>query len=300
LENGRRREPFLQILDEAARYIPQVIPHGAAQLAECVGAWETIGEEGRNVGIGVFFLTQRSARMNKSVSEIADAMFAFRIVGPNSIAAVTDWLGEHVPKERIRQHVETLRSLDRGKCLVVSPGWLQFEGIVEIRARNTFDSSATPKPGERPKKVSGEAAKPDLAKYAERMKETIERAKASDPKELQRQIADLKRELAKKTTNVATAPEKTTKVDEAERTRHVARAISEAVRGYKAQLRELKQHIGRASRSLPIVCSAVDDVEKILSELPPEPAALETLPRAVSREVVARPVPAPAPSRLLQ
>lgn len=294
LENGRRREPFLQILDEAARYIPQVIPHGAAQLAECVGAWETMAEEGRNVGIGVFFLTQRSARMNKSVSEIADAMFSFRIVGPNSIAAVTDWLGEHVPKDRIRQHVETLRSLDRGKCLVVSPGWLQFEGIVEIRARQTFDSSATPKPGERPKKVSGAAAKPDLAKYAARMKETIERAKASDPKELQRQIAQLKKELAAAQKSTNSAAKQSTKVDP-ERDKKIAeRAAKAAERPLLKRLHEFKRHAERTIKDLAAAAGGLNALT--LAELPPEPAAVETLPRAVSREVIARPIPAPAPS----
>ena len=104
---GRRREPIFQILDEAARYIPQMIPAGARDLPECLAAWNQLVEEGRNIGIGVGLLTQRSARMNKSVSEVADAMISFRIVGPNSIAAVTDWLGEHVPKERIRVMVET-------------------------------------------------------------------------------------------------------------------------------------------------------------------------------------------------
>lgn len=195
LEDGRRREPLFQIVDEAARYVPQIIPAGNPDLAMCVAAWEQLVEEGRNIGIGVGLLTQRSARMNKSVSELADAMLAFRVLGPNSISAVTDWLGEHVPKDRIRLHMETLRSLDRGRCLLVSPGWLKFEGIVDIRARETFDSSATPKPGERPKKVSGKAAKPDLAKYAERMKETIERAKSEDPKALRQQVQELKNKL---------------------------------------------------------------------------------------------------------
>src|SRR5216683_442389 len=124
LVKDRRREPIFQVLDEAARYIPQIIPHGSEQLAACVGAWETIAEEGRNIGIGVCFLTQRSARLNKSVTEIADALFAFRIIGPNSVAAVMDWLGEHVAKTKVHEYIETLRSLDRGRCLVVSPGWL--------------------------------------------------------------------------------------------------------------------------------------------------------------------------------
>ena len=208
LINGRRREPFMQILDEAARYVPQVIPHGNPELAACLGAWETLVEEGRNIGIGVTLLTQRSARIAKSVTEISDAMFSFRIVGPNSIRAVTDWLGEHVPKEQVHKHVETLRSLERGHCLVVSPGWLKYEGVIAIRARETFDSSATPAPGERAHRVTGQAAKPDLDKYMERMKETIERAQANDPAKLKARIRELEGELRKK----QTAPSVQTKV----------------------------------------------------------------------------------------
>jgi hypothetical protein len=203
LVNGERREPIFQVLDESARYVPQIIPSGAIDLAKCVNAWEQIVEEGRNIGIGVCLLTQRSARMNKSVSELADAVLAFRIVGPNSIDAITDWLGEHVPKPEVKAMVEKIRSLERGRCLVVSPGWLKFEGVIGIRQRNTFDSSATPKPGERARRVHGEGAKPNLAKYVERMKATIEKAKADDPKELRKRIKELEAEAAKP---VAAAP----------------------------------------------------------------------------------------------
>jgi NAD(P)-dependent dehydrogenase (short-subunit alcohol dehydrogenase family) len=213
LVSGRQREPIFQLLDEAARYIPQVIPHGAVDLAKCVGAWEQLVEEGRNIGIGVGLLTQRSARMNKSVSEVADAIMAFRIVGPNSIGAITDWLGEHVPKAQVNSMVETIRSLERGRCLVVSPGWLKFEGVIGIRARNTFDSSATPKPGERAKRVHGEGAKPDLEKYAERMKATVEKARADDPRELRKTIDQLKRELLTKRAMPVTGPAKTVEVE---------------------------------------------------------------------------------------
>jgi uncharacterized protein len=227
LVDGRRREPIFQVLDEAARYIPQVIPSGAAELAKCVSAWEQLVEEGRNIGIGVGLLTQRSARMNKSVSEVADAIFAFRIVGPNSIGAITDWLGEHVPKKQVLEMVETIRSLPRGECLVVSPGWLKFEAVVKIDLRTTFDSSATPKPGERPRKVTGVGAQPDLAKYAERMRETVERVKENDPRELKRQIADLRKQLAK---NPGTPKEtKAPKVDERALRSQITAAVSAAI-----------------------------------------------------------------------
>lgn len=190
LPGNQRREPLLQILDEAARYIPQIIPAQAVDLAKCVGAWEQAAEEGRNIGLGVAFLTQRSARMNKSVSELADVMFAFRTIGPNSLAAVMDWLGEHIDKSRIRDVAAQVRELEVGQCLVVSPGWLRVEKIVKIRERETFDSSATPKPGQRAHKVTGKAAKPDLAKYQERMAATIEKAEADDPKKLRKLLAE--------------------------------------------------------------------------------------------------------------
>lgn len=195
LQGGRRRRPLMQILDEAARYVPQMIPSGQLELARSVGAWEQICEEGRNVGLGVCFLTQRSARLNKSVAELAELMLAFRTIGPNSIDAVTDWLGAHVPKEEIKQHIEQVRSLPVGSALAVSPGWLQQEGVVAIRARETFDSSATPKPGQQQRRVSGAGAKPDLAKYRERMAETIERAALDDPTKLRTTIIQLRREL---------------------------------------------------------------------------------------------------------
>lgn len=193
LLNGRRREPLFQILDEAARYIPQNIPAGNIGLAECVGAWQQFCEEGRNIGLGVCFLTQRSARINKDVSELADAMFAFRTVAPRSLGAVLDWLGEHVDRERVKQLGELVRKLDKGSALLVSPGWLNIEKVVHIRMRNTFDSSATPKAGQRARTAKGPGAKPDLGKIRERMAASIERAKEDDPKELRRQIAELKK-----------------------------------------------------------------------------------------------------------
>jgi hypothetical protein len=193
---GEKRRPVMQLIDEAARFIPQIVRQGEQQVAACMGAIAAMVEEGRNVGIGVTLITQRSARLNKDVAELADAMISFRTVGPNSRRAVLDWLGEHIEKKRIKDLDEKLRALPRGTALVVSPGWLEFEGVVHFRERHTFDSSATPKPGEAAKKVSG-GAKPDLSKYAERMKETIERVAATDPRALQKKVAELQAQVKK-------------------------------------------------------------------------------------------------------
>jgi len=194
---GEKRRPLLQGIDEAARFIPQVIRKDDSDVAACMGAIAVLVEEGRNVGIGVALITQRSARLNKDVAELADCMIAFRTVGPNSRRAVLDWLGEHVEKEKIKGYDEQLRALPRGSALVVSPGWLEYEGIVAMRARQTFDSSATPRGGKQ-RRVTG-GAKPDLAKYRALMAATIERAKADDPRELKKQIRELEAALGSST-----------------------------------------------------------------------------------------------------
>lgn len=212
LVDGRRREPIFQLVDEAARYMPQMVRAGEPDLAKCLSTWSTIVEEGRNIGLGVGLLTQRSARLNKDVAELADIMLAFRTVGPNSIAAVMDWLGEHVPKEQIRKSIETIRALPVGHCLAVSPGWLNFEEVIHVRERKTFDSSATPKPGKPVKRVSGEGARPDLQKYLSKMQEVVQRATKDDPKALHKRIAELEREIAKKD-KPAAAPAKVERID---------------------------------------------------------------------------------------
>lgn len=196
LVDGKRREPLMQFLDEGARYIPQTVPAGNPGLSESVSAWQQFVEEGRNVGLGLCVLTQRSARINKDVAELADAMFAFRTVGPNSLGAVLDWLGDHVEKGKLKILSDEVRKLPRGSALVVSPGWLEVERVVAIRMRSTFDSSATPKPGEKVRRAHGEGAKPNLDRIREKMAATITRAKLEDPKELKALVVRLEKEIA--------------------------------------------------------------------------------------------------------
>lgn len=192
--------PIMQMIDEAARFAPQKMVYNDKLTPACLEAIEIVASEGRNYGIGLTLISQRSARLNKDVAELADVLMAFRIVGPNSIDAIMDWFGDHIPREKHRELVEELRKLARGTAMVISPGWLEVEGIYPIRFRHTFDSSATPKMGGK-LRAPGKAHKPDLAKYQERMSETIEKAKADDPRALHSQIARLNAEL-KKLSNV--------------------------------------------------------------------------------------------------
>jgi uncharacterized membrane protein len=238
---GERMRPLMQIIDEAARYCPQLIPHGSPELARCVGAIEQLVEEGRNVGVGITLLTQRSARLNKSVAELAECMIAFRTIGPNSVEAILDWLGEHVPKSQWKEKVEALRKLPRGTALVISPGWLEYEGLAAIRHRSTFDTSATPTAGKE-RRAAGQGARPDLGKYRERMAATIEKAKAEDPKALRARIAQLEGELKKaaaaKPMAVPTAS-KTSKPEDREQLRALAGELGRLRKALEAAMKFL-------------------------------------------------------------
>jgi hypothetical protein len=41
---GERRQPLMQVIDEAGRFVPQMIPSGAVDLTRCVGAIEQLVE----------------------------------------------------------------------------------------------------------------------------------------------------------------------------------------------------------------------------------------------------------------
>lgn len=201
MRQGERRRPIMQLIDEAGRFVPQNLPKGADQIAACVGAIEQLVELGRNVGVGVTLITQRSARMAKSVSELAECMVAFRTVGPNSVGAILDWFGDHVEKSRWKDLVEQLRSLPRGQALIVSPGWLEFEGVAAIRKRETFDSSSTPTGTERA--LAKRGARPDLEKYRTRIAETVEKAEASDPSKMRAKLVALEKRTVEAEAKVA-------------------------------------------------------------------------------------------------
>jgi hypothetical protein len=141
---GERRRPILQIFDEIGRFAPQKIAAGALDIAKCLGAIEQIVELGRNVGIGMLMSTQRNARIAASIRELADAMFAFRTVGPLSLKAVVEWLGEHVEKKRIeRDRRADPRAAGRSRDARVAGLAADREGRA-VRKRTTFDASATP------------------------------------------------------------------------------------------------------------------------------------------------------------
>lgn len=190
----RNREPLLLLLDEAQRYAPQrpISPDATV----CLGMIEDVVKLGRKHGLGPVLFTQRGSGLNKEVSELCDLLVAFRTPGPLDQDRIKDWLDANTTKAERDEVMSRLAGLPTGTAVFASghPD-LKIFGTYPVRRRETFDSSATPKVGQRrtePKKL----AKPDLEQLKTKMAAAIERKKAEDPAELNKVIAGLKREIA--------------------------------------------------------------------------------------------------------
>ena len=187
----KNRNPLHLLLDEADMYAPQRPMPGQQRM---LGALEDIVRRGRARGIGVTLVTQRAAVLNKDVLTQVEILMALRTIGKQDRDAVEAWVRAHGTEERRAEMMASLASLPNGTVWVWSPGWLDIFKRVKVGKRETFDSSRTPKVGE--KKIEPrQRAEVNLDELRKRMAATIERAKEEDPRELKKRIAELQRQL---------------------------------------------------------------------------------------------------------
>lgn len=173
---------------------PQRIPHGHEAM---FGAFDRLVRRGRASGIGVTLISQRAQVINKDVLSQMETLIGMRVLHTLDRKALDAWIEAHDTEGKRDEFLGSLASLGRGDAWIWSPSWLCIFKRIHVRQRETFDSSATPKAGERleaPKTL----APVDLAQLEVRMESTIERAKADDPRELRKRIAALERELRAK------------------------------------------------------------------------------------------------------
>lgn len=196
------REAIHLFVDEADDVCPQK-PFG--DEAQMVGAMEDVVKRGRRKGIGCTLITQRPADLAKQVLTQCEVLVAMRLVHPRDIAAIKEWVNVHAEPGKAEEMIGSLPSLPVGTAWFWSPGWGDFFQRVKVRERRTFDSSATPKAGQvrsEPKAL----APVDVQQLGAAIVSLKEQAKANDPKELKRRVAELEKLLAAKP--AAAPPEK--------------------------------------------------------------------------------------------
>jgi hypothetical protein len=194
--------PIHLFLEECQEFVPQ---ESRGEVATMLGAFERLVKLGRNFGIGVSLISQRPQEVNKKALNQTECLFAFQMTGPQERKAIAAWThdkGLDVDIDAI------LPKLAVGSCYVWSPQWLGVSKQIRIAKKRTADGSATPKAGMSRLGSEMRLAPVNLPELRERMAETVERAKADDPKALRAEIAKLKAELAKKPPVTVLEPER--------------------------------------------------------------------------------------------
>lgn len=186
--------PVHVIIDEADVIAPQK-PFG--DQAILLGAVEDLLKRGRKKGIGCTLITQRPQDLAKQVLTQCEMLVAMGMSHPRDIGAIEEWVAVHGDETLAKEMIESLPSLPVGTAWFWAPGWGDVFEKVEVRQRATFDSSATPKPGEKvtkPKKLSPI----DVEKLGAEIQATVSEVKENDPRELKARIKKLEAEAKRK------------------------------------------------------------------------------------------------------
>jgi hypothetical protein len=180
------------VLEEAHELAPQNPMPGEQVM---LGAIKKLWKLGRSSGLGGTAITQRPAALSKDITTQSEILAVHRLIGPQDVAAIREWIRYHGEAETI---LPELSKLHTGEAFIWAPDFPEDKPIglqrVNVYARTTCDSSATPDGSEH---VEPKSLVPvDLDRIREKMAETIERAQAADPKHLRKRIAELERDLA--------------------------------------------------------------------------------------------------------
>lgn len=263
------RDPLHLFIDEADAFAPQK-PFG--DQSRTLGAMEDIVRRGRKRGIGCTLITQRPAVINKNVLTQCEILFALRLSHPKDINAVMEWVNVHADPDQADKMIKALPSLPIGTGWLWSPGWMDVFRQVAIRRRETFDSGATPKPGETirmPKTL----AQVDIELLGNAIKEMAEQKKQEDPKYLKQQIAELSRRKV----------QETEKVSQPQIDKMVANAVKQTEQKYLPVIQQLEHLNTKIHNHLMDVYNIVAPLKNAEAVRPKFPSLLEVIKTTLSK-----------------
>jgi len=134
------------VVDEADEFAPQN-PLTQAEI-DSLSAFDRIVRRGRIRGFRVVMITQRTTVINKNLLSQAGAVLAHRLTGTSDRKAVEEWVKNQADVETAKELLTSLPSLEKGTAWVWAP---QSKVLVlqKFPPIATYDSSATPKKGQR-------------------------------------------------------------------------------------------------------------------------------------------------------
>lgn len=199
------REAMHVFIDEADVFAPEKAFGKEEKMS--LHAVSRMVKQGGIKGIGCTMITQRPQVLNKNILSQVDLLTVLRMSGPLEIDIMVKWIRSEVSVEFADQVRAALPSLPVGTAFVCSAPQEIGERVV-IGQKQTFNSGATPKPGER--KAEPKVLAPiDIQRLGEQVAKAVQEQKEQDPAELRKTVADLRRQLAAKPATVTAHPEET-------------------------------------------------------------------------------------------
>jgi uncharacterized protein len=139
------QEPLHLVLDEADLWAPQRPIKGWEGL---LGHIEEIVRRGRVRGFIPWLISQRPAVVHKDVLSQADILIAMKLTSSQDRDAIGGWIEGQADRQEGKRILSDLPRLQRGEGYLWAPGHGLLDRVAFPPIR-TFDSSRTPKRGER-------------------------------------------------------------------------------------------------------------------------------------------------------
>lgn len=218
-------------VEECQEFVPQNTTKGLGQ-ERMLHEFQRLVKLGRNFGIGVSLISQRPQETNKKCLNQTECLFAFQMTAPQERDAIEAWVQDKGFDEDVKA---ILPKLKVGHAHVWSPQWLEFRGVVAIGKKRTADVSSTPKVGASAR-AQAKLSPVDLSRLEKDMAASIERAKAEDPKELHKKIAERDRRIAE-------LEREAKKPAKPERIPYVSDDVVKAIEGFAAETASLKARL---------------------------------------------------------
>lgn len=195
-ENKTLRHLFIE---EAAEFVPQRIRPGHG---ECYGAVEQLHRIGGNSSVGCTLINPRAEGVNKEVLENCDCMIVLRQKGKNSLTSLGKWIDLSDPAMS-KKVVMSLKGLTPGQCWIF-PKEDENPMLCQFPLKQSFHPDRqNPSAHSIGKAVDVWAFVTELSGSLEKV---IAEAKENDPKELQKQIRELRKTIEQERTE-RTEPE---------------------------------------------------------------------------------------------
>lgn len=247
----KRKTRTLVVFEEAHLFMPE---GGLAKgdVAELSGACQRIVRQGRSFGLGSLIIDQRPQDVAKRVITQCDTLICHQLTHNKDRQALAEWVSGYDRDGCGDEFLVSLATLQPGEAWIWSPAWLNIFQRVKMRRRRTFDSGAS---ADDAAAVKVRRAEIDLDALKGQLDELVAQAKADDPKELKRRLADAEAKLKKATTSTAVG-----KPDAAAVQREVDRGVAAARSMWMDEKRTLERRLVQAGKIMrQIRALAVDD-----------------------------------------